>query len=57
MGDMSLSDQPIISIKSRTTLKRDGFLPQFLINTHNGAVSSLLNTEVGFVVIGYKMET
>lgn len=54
MGDMSLSDQPIISIKSRTTLKRDGFLPQFLINTHNGAVSSLLNTEVGFVVIGYK---
>lgn len=55
MGRMRIDlDQPIVNIQSRTTLRRDGFLPQFLINSQNGPVSALLNTEVGFIVIGYK---
>lgn len=48
-------NQPIVNVQNRTTLKHDGFLPQFIIDTKNGPISALLNSEIGFVVIGHKI--
>lgn len=57
MGGLSLSDsqgQPIQDIRGRTSIKKDGFLPQSLVNTQNGPVSTIVNSEIGFVAIGYR---
>lgn len=56
MEAMNLSDPPQIQdIRGRTSLKRDGFLPGSLINNMgNGPVSCLVNSNVGFVAIGYE---
>lgn len=59
MDAMSISDPPQIQdIRGRTTLKRSGFLPSSLINNvNNGQVTSLVNSHVGFVAIGYENGT
>lgn len=57
METLNISDSPpqIQDIRGRTTLKRDGFLPSSIINNlSNGRVTSVVNSHVGFVAIGYE---
>lgn len=55
MGKMRIDEsQPIVNVQTRTSLRRDGFLPQFIINTSNGPISALLNSEIGFIAIGHR---
>lgn len=55
MAHMNVRDegQVIQDIRFRTKLVKDGFLPQSLVDTRNGPVSTLVNSEIGFVAIGY----
>lgn len=48
------NDQPLQDIRSRSTVKKDGFIPQTLVNTNNGPVSAVVCSEIQFVAIGYK---
>lgn len=56
MAQMKLKEPTgvVKDIRFRTKLLKDGFLPQSLVNTNNGPVSALVNSEIGFVAIGYR---
>ncbi|QPG73442.1 hypothetical protein FOA43_000752 [Brettanomyces nanus] len=56
MKSLSLGDRAIIDISDRAPLNvKKGFMPRLLVRSlQNGKVTSLCNSNVGFVAIGYE---
>lgn len=54
MENLAVSDQQLVDIRGRTSLKRDGFLPTSLIQCEKtDKVTCVNNSNIGFVAVGY----